>query len=215
MVKRKGFGAHYETAFEDLLKNRKILYIAINESKRPTIPDKSIKNKSIKNFDFIIFSKNGKYLVDVKGKSFPYRRGRRLLYWENWVSEGDLEGLNLWQEKFGENFRSIIVYLYLIKNEKDIEKFKNTHHYKNKTYGIVGISLEDFLKNRRPRSRKWRAFYVPREKFENLVKPIEYFIPEIETNEVSSKPILKGAGRSSGEKVPEIMLQEQFLRQLT
>lgn len=177
MAKRKGIRAHYEAVFEKILRDSEVPYIAINEFKRPII-----SGRAIKNFDFIVYSRKGKYLVDIKGKFFPYEYKKELPnYWENWLSEDDLEGLKLWQKIFGKDFQSIIVYPYLIKYEKDIKNFDNVCCFKNKTYGIVGIYLKDYLKNTKKRSQKWHAIYVSRDKFRKLARPIKYFIPEIKT----------------------------------
>jgi hypothetical protein len=96
MAKRKGVRAHYEAVFEKILRDSEIPYIAINEFKRPII-----SGRPIKNFDFIVYSKKCNYLVDIKGKFFPYEYRKRFPnYWENWLSEDDLAGLNLWAENF-------------------------------------------------------------------------------------------------------------------
>lgn len=174
MTKRKGTRAHYELCFETILRKNRIPYIAINESKRPVV-----KGKAIKNFDFIVYSRKGKYLIDIKGKFFPYEYNRSLNYWENWVGADDLVGLKYWQKIFGKGFKSIIVYPYLIKYQKDEGNFSKVYHFKNHSYGIVGIELNKYLKNSKQRSEKWRAISVSREKFKKLVSPIDKFISEI------------------------------------
>jgi len=175
MAKRKGLRAHYESTFENILRKLQIPYIAINENKRPII-----KGKAIKNFDFIVYSKKGKYLIDIKGKFFPYEYFRgQPNYWENWITEDDLKGLQFWQDIFGKNFKSLIVYSFLVKKKRDINQFKFIYNFKNHFYGIVAIPLKLFFLECKTRSKKWKAIYVPREKFQKLVKPITFFIPEI------------------------------------
>lgn len=174
MAKRKGKRAHYEQAFEALLRQSQIPYIAINESKRPVI-----KGKTIKNFDFIVYSSKGSYLIDIKGKYFPYKYKKSLNYWENWIKTDDIEGLRFWQRISGRGFESIIVYPYLIRYKEDKKHFKNVFNFKNNSYGIVGIELNKYLKNSKPRSVRWNAISVSREKFKNLVKPISFFVSEI------------------------------------
>jgi uncharacterized protein YlbG (UPF0298 family) len=179
MAKRKGKNSHYEAAFEKILRDSGIPYIAINEFKRPII-----SGKPIKNFDFIVFSKKCKYIIDIKGKSFFRKIKRKFVSskWKNWILEDDWKGLKQWQKTFGKNFKSIIVYPYWLKNKEDIKQFHDIYYFKNKRYGIVGIYSTDFLKNRKRRSKKWNTFYIPKEKFKKFVKPIKYFIPEIKLN---------------------------------
>ncbi|GAI27473.1 unnamed protein product, partial [marine sediment metagenome] len=158
-----------------ILRRRDIPYIAINENKRPII-----EGRPIKNFDFIVYSKKSKYLIDIKGKFFPYKyKNRTPNYWENWITNDDIEGLQLWQKIFGKNFKSIIVFPYLIKYRQDSDKFRNIYKFKNHLYGIVAIGLDIYLKNSKPRSKKWNAISVSRGKFKNLARPLSKFIPEI------------------------------------
>lgn len=174
MAKRKGLRAYYELAFEDILRRCEIPYIAINENKRPII-----EGEAIKNFDFIVYSRKGKYLMDIKGKFFPYEYSYgRPNYWENWITLDDIKGLKFWQKIFGKGFQSFIVYPFLIRNKKDKKQFKFVYTFKNNSYGIVAISMKTYLEEAKPRSKKWKAIYVPREKFRKLVKPLNKFIPE-------------------------------------
>lgn len=77
MTKRVGGTQHYENLIEKILRENEILHIAIDESKRPLYGGKRIKN-----FDFIVSSFKGKYLIDIKGKQFPYGKSG---FWENWI----------------------------------------------------------------------------------------------------------------------------------
>lgn len=77
MTKRKGDNQHYERCFEFLLRKYELLYIAIDETKKPIYDGVGIKN-----FDFIVSSFNGKFLIDIKGKKFPYESLTRQNFWE-------------------------------------------------------------------------------------------------------------------------------------
>jgi hypothetical protein len=170
MAKRKGSTQHYERCFEQILRENGILYLAIDESKRP-----KYENKTIKNFDFIVSSFNGKYLVDIKGKSFPYREGG---FWENWIKIDDVSGLKLWSSHFNA-FCPLLVYPYHIKKKIYKDQFKDIFRYKGNTYGIVAIELSKYYINAKARSKGWGAIYISRNNFKELVKPISYFIPEL------------------------------------
>ena len=63
---------HYELAFEEFLRSRRVAYVAVDEAKRAVLADGSVKS-----LDFIVSSSNGRsWLVDVKGRLFPSGRGR-------------------------------------------------------------------------------------------------------------------------------------------
>ncbi len=170
MVKRNVL---YEVAFEDYLRTKQVPYVAINEAKRPVV-----EGKKMKNFDFIVHSKKKNLLVEIKGKHFPYISSSGWkTYWENWIKKDDVEGLEYWQKKFGPNFRSIIVYCYYIRDVSDCSNFAVVHLFKGTNYGLVGIALEDFEKNAKPRSTKFdNAIYISRKVFPMLAKPLTDFL---------------------------------------
>ena len=174
MAKRKGAYAYYEAVFENILRKCEIPYIAINENKRPII-----RGEAIKNFDFIVYSKKGKYLIDIKGKFFPYEYSYgKPNYWENWITLDDIKGLKFWQKIFGKGFKSFIIYPFLIKYKKDNKQFDYFHIFKGNLYGVVAISMDLYLKNSKSRSKKWKAIYISRDKFRKLAVPLNKLIPE-------------------------------------
>lgn len=174
MTKRKGSYSHYELMFENFLREQQLLYIAINEAKRPIF-----KGERIKNFDFIVVSKHGKViLIDIKGKQFPYESKLGKNYWENWVGLDDVKFLKMWAEIF--NTIGIIVFPYLIKYKEDEKYFKNIFKFKGTSYGIVAIEVGEYHKNSKPRSKSgegtFNAISVSRELFSKLIKPISFFL---------------------------------------
>lgn len=177
MTKRSGQHAHYELAFEEILRKNEVLYIAIDESREPLV-----ENQPIKNFDFIVSSFNGKYLVDIKGKSFSSKS--KLYMWDNWVKTNDLSGLRIWGNHFNA-FVPLLVISYCLENKSDKEHLKDKADFvehKGKQYAFTAITLADYYTNAKPRSKKWKAIYVHRDKFKELSKPLSNFIPEIKKN---------------------------------
>lgn len=168
MAKRRGGSAHYERLFETILRDAEILYIAIDESKRPIYAGKSVKN-----FDFIVSSFNGKFLIDIKGKTFPYgRRG----FWENWITSDDISGLKLWSSHFNA-FIPLIVFIYRIVDREYQDRFEDL--YEDGKYGIVAVDLATYYRNAKTRSKKWDAISISRDAFQRLAKPISSYIPEL------------------------------------
>ena len=88
--------AHYEAALADFLRSRGVPYVAVDEARRSIFGGAKIKS-----FDFIAYPPNGpSWLIDVKGRKFPYASGGAARYWENWVTQADLDGLEKWEAVF-------------------------------------------------------------------------------------------------------------------
>jgi hypothetical protein len=58
------------SSFRTFLRAKNISHVAIDEAKRPVTVDK--------NFEFLVFAKKV-FIVDVKGKQIPYKRGSGFL----------------------------------------------------------------------------------------------------------------------------------------
>ena len=93
---------HYDVAFEAFLRERRNPYVSVDERRRALSEDATLKS-----LDFIVYSAAGRnLLVDVKGRRFPSGRGSRGQYWENWVTEEDLDSMLRWERVFGDGFRA-------------------------------------------------------------------------------------------------------------
>lgn len=176
MARRKGTSCKYELMLEQLLRRKKIPYVAVNEKKRPIT-----RWRAIKNFDFIIHSKAGNYTADVKGKLFPQesRDGKNKIWWPNWIHDTDLEGLSFWDDIMGEGFTTLIIFTYRVIYEEDIFKFWDLFNFQSGSYGLVACTLESYKKYARFRSRSWKVYWVPGKIFRKIIRPLSYFIPEI------------------------------------
>jgi len=160
----------YESAFEDYLRRNEVLYVATSEVRRPIT-----EGKAVKNFDFIVISFKGKYLIDIKGRRFVDAP------WENWIHHSDIESLKAWAMYFQELI-PLLVYPYVI-DDRTKNKFDDVFSYKGITFGVVGIKFEDYYRNMKRRGKVKKAgiggVYVSKSLFPKLVQPISYFIPEL------------------------------------
>ena len=173
MTKRSGLHSHYELMFEEFLRSNEILYIAVDENRKPLVDGHTVKN-----FDFIVSSFNGKFLVDVKGKKFSAR------VWDNWVHGDDLTGLRIWGNHFNA-FVPLLVIPYLVETKEDFEmlkKYGDVRKFKGQKYVVVAVTLSDFYSHAKLRSKKWKAIYVPKNEFIEICKPLSYFIPEFKND---------------------------------
>ena len=165
---------HYEAAFEDFVRSRGWPYIPVDEKKRAIF-----SGARIKSFDFLVYPPGeSAWLVDVKGRKFPYegKGGRR--YWENWVTREDLEGLHRWEEVFGDGFEPVLVFVYWLVGPPGREPSPDVHVFRNEYYAFLAISASDYEAHARTRSPKWNTVTVPTRAFRRLASPVGTPIPD-------------------------------------
>ena len=87
---------HYEAAFEAYLRERRLCYIAVDESRRSLLDEGPVKS-----LDFIVYGDDtARLLVDVKGRKFPGgtdEKPRRV--WQCWAERDDVDGLERWSAR--------------------------------------------------------------------------------------------------------------------
>lgn len=76
-------------------------------------------------------------------------------------------------------FSPFLAYPYLLNEAYYKDKFNDVFEYGRKMYGVVAIELSTYYSNAKLRSRKWDARSISRARFSELVKPLNYYIPEI------------------------------------
>lgn len=164
---------HYENAFEAYLRERRICYIAVDETRRAVTVEASVKN-----LDFIVYGPRGARLViDVKGRRFP--RGpkdkpRRV--WANWALEADIIGLERWTERFGPGYRGLIVFAYHIASEEDFdENVPDLFYWRDRRYLFRAVDARDYRKHLRPHSPGWKTVALPAARFREIVHPVRHF----------------------------------------
>ena len=163
---------HYEGAFEDLLRQRRTPYVAVDEAKRALFAEADIKS-----LDFIVYVDSGpNLLVDVKGRQFPYEGRSGTRYWENWSTRDDLDGLDAWQQIFGEGFASVLVFAYHIHRSADQAKFATRHTFRDSVYGLVGVRVGDYRQHMRTRSPSWQTVSLPTRVFRRVAQPLDLFL---------------------------------------
>ncbi len=155
---------HYDVAFEAYLREKRTAYVAVDESRRALLADVSLKS-----MDFIVYSPGStNLLVDVKGR----RRtgGRR---WENWATVEDIECLAKWQEVFGGDFRSLLVFAYESDLDSDGAGSRSFVNFREKRYDFYGVWVDDYRQVMKQRSPRWQTVWVPKEAFRDCRFPLE------------------------------------------
>ncbi len=158
----------YEASFEDYLRSAGTPYVAVDEAKKAIFAGVRLKS-----FDFVVYSAAGpNLLVDVKGRKFPYRGGRR---WENWTSRDDLDCLARWEEVFGSGFAGLLVFCYHLARPEEATAFEVVHHFRGEYYGLVGVYRSVYANACRTRSPSWGTVSVPTAEFRRLMRPVASF----------------------------------------
>ena len=160
---------HYEAAFEDYLRSEGIAYVAVDEHRKAIFAGARVKS-----FDFLVYRKPGEtWLVDIKGRKFPYDTPGSKRYWENWLTLDDLKGLQQWQDVFGQGFVAMIVFAYLLLGPEDRQPTPHVHPYRDEFYAFLTIPAAVYAEHARPRSPKWQTVTMPTSTFRRLAKPIQ------------------------------------------
>lgn len=172
MSKARGH-EHYERAFEEWLRLHRVPYVLVQQVRRPTD-----REGPLKNFDFLVHSGDGHYIVDVKGRRFPQVSRGRETWWENWIHFEDLEGLLAWESHFGEGYTALLVYCYWLQLPPGEGAARKTITTGGRDYLIVAVPARTFAENCRRRSTRWQAVHVGTGCFTSLIRPVGHFISE-------------------------------------
>ena len=164
---------HYESAFEQFLRERRVPYVAVDEAKRSLLADDA--QSSLKSLDFLVStSRGGGWLVDVKGRRFP--SGAQKQYWKNWSTQDDLVSLGRWENVFGQRFGGLFVFAYEVVGKRAPLSSDKLFSYRGGLYAFVGIMLRDYVVHARRISARWDTVAMPTSQFRRLAEPLEAFL---------------------------------------
>lgn len=156
---------HYEAAFEDYVRSRGWPYVAVDEHRRAIFGGQRVKS-----FDFLVYPSPGvAWLVDIKGRKFPYEDEGGCRYWENWVTQADLDGLRRWEGVFGAGFEPMLVFAYWLTGVSAQEPSSEIHVFRGECYAFAFTPALRYAELARDRSPKWQTVSVPRSSFRELV----------------------------------------------
>ncbi len=163
---------HYEAAFEEYLRVKRLPYVAVDEARRSILAD----GRSIKSLDFIVSSPTETtWLVDVKGRRFPSGDGQKQ-YWKNWAPNDDLTGLSQWEELFGPSFCALLVFAYYVVGDRAPLPAEQLFQHREGLYGFVAVRLSDYANSTHLISPRWDTVAMPTAEFRHLARPVEEFL---------------------------------------
>jgi hypothetical protein len=164
---------HYEAAFEAYLRDARLPYVAVDESRRTTLDDEPVKS-----LDFIVYGQgDSRLLIDVKGRKFPSGKPEKPSHvWQNWSTLEDVDGLQRWEQRFGADYLGLLVFIYQILPVVDLTPgTPDLWHWRGRRYLMRAIPVVDYKKEMRTRSRKWGTVYLPGSMYRNWVRPFRDF----------------------------------------
>ena len=165
---------HYETAFENYLRLHRVPFISVDEARRSVLPEgASLKfddgsgASTLKSFDIVIYDEPVNYLVDIKGRKIPLKKGdgdrpvpRSRL--QTWVTEDDVKSLTRWETLFGDGFCSAFVFLYWCEAPPPDGLFTEVFDDHGRWYAPRVVLLDEPFNGADPRQRLTHRsqFYV-------------------------------------------------------
>jgi len=167
---------YYEVAFEAYLRQRRVGYVAVDESRRTQLGDVGVKS-----FDFIVVGpKSARLAVDVKGRKFPGGSTERpVCSWQNWVAAEDVDGLGRWASHLGEGFRGVLAFVYHIRRGYGLPpETPDLFVHQGRLFLIRAVEVSEYRNLMRPRSKRWETVHLPSAGFQRVVKPFAAFLDQ-------------------------------------
>jgi hypothetical protein len=166
-------GNHYETAFEAYLRDRRLGYVAVDESRRSSLDDEPVKS-----IDFIVYGPGrSRLLIDIKGRKFPGGKTDKPRYtWQNWVFREDVDGLDRWSTSFGPDYRGVLVFAYYILPNVELRPgTPDLWVWKGRRYLMRAVPVDKYREHMRVRSPRWGTVHLPTADFRDIVRPLREF----------------------------------------
>lgn len=163
---------HYDAAFEAWLRLHRIPYVAVDERRRSLLAQQSIKSP-----DFLVQSPSlGRIVIDVKGRK--QAAGAQPRRWENWATQDDLQSLTAWEQIFGSEFRSLLVFAYDLAGDAASAEQPDMLRFRDRSYSFHGVWAADYREAMRERSARWETVWVPSAAYRSLRFPLTQFLTE-------------------------------------
>jgi hypothetical protein len=176
---------HYEHAFEGLLRERRVPYVAVDEARRALLPrthtldpataspgihatgQPASESGALKSFDFVIYGQGSNLLVEVKGRRLtaPTRM-------ESWVTAEDVRSLSRWETLFGPEFEAAFVFLYWCECQPADALFEEVFEHAGRWYAARCVRVREYARHMRTRSQRWQTVDLSREAYERLAAPL-------------------------------------------
>jgi hypothetical protein len=186
---------HYEHAFEEYLRVRRIPYVAVDEARKTLLPRGPVATvrspeeigaaASLKSFDFVIYGQGSNLLVEVKGRQVKHRerpresapglfttpRALKAGRLESWVTLDDVASLQRWEGLFGPEFQAAFVFVYWCESQPPDALYQEVFEHRGRWYALRAVRVRDYSRHMKVRSPKWRTVSIPTGLFEQVSSP--------------------------------------------
>lgn len=179
---------HYEAAFEELLRARRIPYVAVDEARKALLPSgvefkgtsagvTASADDALKCFDFVVYGGAGNLLVDIKGRKVARRAANRAAApaprssLQSWVTQDDVWSISRWRSLFGAGFDAAFVFVYWCEDQPPDGLFQDVFEHRGRWYAVRSVQLDRYTASMKTRSAKWRTVHVPVREFERISGP--------------------------------------------
>jgi hypothetical protein len=162
---------HYEHAFEEYLRTRRIPYVAVDEARKALLPHAGLpgidQGPSLKSFDFVIYGQGANLLVEVKGRRVAHRTktAGRL---ESWVTAEDVESLGRWEGLFGPEFDALFLFVYWCNQQPPDALFQEVFEHRGRWYALRSVRVREYAAAMKVRSPRWGTVDIPGAVFERI-----------------------------------------------
>ncbi len=160
---------HYEQAFEEYLRSRRLPYVAVDEARKALLPGPASADSAIKSFDFVIYGQGENLLAEVKGRRVGPGGRTRL---ESWVTQDDVDALQKWEELFGPGFAAAFVFIFWCEVQPAAALFEELIEHRGRWYAVRVVPVSEYAAAMRPRSPKWRTVHLSTTDFDRLSRPL-------------------------------------------
>ncbi|UCD51889.1 MAG: HYExAFE family protein [Phycisphaerales bacterium] len=159
---------HYERAFENWLRDRRVEYLRADEHERIGPGPQSVKN-----FDFLLYlGPERRVIVEVKGRTFQGTSLAPMTGLECWVTLDDVESLRMWQEALGADHEAIFVFAYRIEHlDVDLDG-REAFSAGPDRYVFFYVRLDDYRHHMKRRSPKWQTVTLPADAFRGCAREL-------------------------------------------
>jgi hypothetical protein len=195
---------HYERAFAEYLRSRRIPYIAVDEARKSLLPgvdgtgargaSRADAAGAIKSFDFVVYGRNTNMLVDIKGRRVRSAASGSALAatrLDSWATEEDLDALQRWESLFGPGFEAVLVFVYWCAAQPPDALFQEVFEHRGEWYALRSVRVCEYVRCMKPRSPRWRTVYVPPAAFERISQP---FSASLQADPGPVEPLLETLG---------------------
>ncbi|MDX2118602.1 MAG: HYExAFE family protein [Planctomycetota bacterium] len=192
---------HYEQAFEELLRTRRIPYVAVDEARKALVPDSGPLRwrhdsppgednpASLKSFDFVLYGDGINLLAEVKGRRVGRARpqpkhtggpqlaspngrpNRPSARLESWVTLEDIRSLQAWERLFGPEFQAAFLFVYWCDEQPPDGLFQEVFEHRGRWYAVRAVALEQYTRVMKIRSPRWGTMHVAPSVFEQISQP--------------------------------------------